>query len=432
MSFMESFLLFFSIAMILFNAFLVLKLIRKRRENPKSENFSIAIKEKEKNPKVAQKIECYLSNECKLEFHRVLDSQLQSFCLENYIQVASLPAGEPRMQTGWESGIASAGLQIGVQKWVASGLYKATASPSQLMMYLDGTFSSMLVGANGQIVNHSGFKLAGSAIIAPAVIFQMLSFVTGQYYLHGITKQLNAINAKLDHLLKLHAAERKAKLFQAEKSIRKLVSIQHPNVEDLLQLKLVETTIGNLHEEYAWLLSECNPEKLQKIESWLTSSRVEELTEKIEQEKIFENLQHAILTDELLHVLPLVEILMNARMAQDREQRARRIGELVAQIRGWEERDFYRSRFPNTPAQHFLDLATRKAKWILDNASINRQKVENLLKKLEIQKQELLQMVSQKSTSIEIRDQLLAQLEKPREVIYIAQPDGSAAVLVKA
>jgi len=123
---------------------------------------------------------------------------------------------------------------------------------------------------------------------------------------------------------------------------------------------------------------------------------------------------------------------MNARMAQDREQRARRIGELVAQIRGWEERDFYRSRFPNTPAQHFLDLATRKAKWILDNASINRQKVENLLKKLEIQKQELLQMVSQKSTSIEIRDQLLAQLEKPREVIYIAQPDGSAAVLVKA
>lgn len=400
-------------------------------EEPPSESAPIAMEEREKNPEVIQRIEWKSQDGDALEFHRVLDSELQSLRFENYIQVANTPASESLMRMGWQSGLAAAGVQIGAQAWGASGLYRATVSPMQLMKYADGTISSIYRGAGGKIAGHAGFQPAGGAVFAPLVIFQVASIVTGQYYLNGITKQLNAINAKLDRLLQLHHVERIAKIRQTEKIIQKLAGMQCPNVEDLLQLKLVETEIGNLHEEYAWLLSECNPEELQKMKSWRTSSRIKELEEKTGREEIFENLAQAILTDELLHVLPLVEILLNARMTQDREQRARRIGELVAQIREWKKQDFYRSNIQDSPAWRFLDSAIEKATWIRRDAILSESEADALVERLKNQKQEVLQMVSQESPVIEVRDRLLEQLARPREVFYIVQPDGAAAVLVE-
>ena len=81
-----------------------------------------------------------------------------------------------------------------------NGFFTATVNPSTLMEYTKGVggLSSIVQGSNGKIISHSGF--INASVFTPIVAFQILSFATGQYYLHGINKQLSKILNKLDDL----------------------------------------------------------------------------------------------------------------------------------------------------------------------------------------------------------------------------------------
>ena len=109
------------------------------------------------------------------------------------------------------SSAAGIGANVGGQATVVGGLYRATASASQLMQYSNGTVSSIVV-EGGQIVGHAGFTAAGAAALAPVAIFSVLATVTGQYYMKDIQKQLNQLNTTLQQILQKIEAEKRGSL----------------------------------------------------------------------------------------------------------------------------------------------------------------------------------------------------------------------------
>ena len=124
-----------------------------------------------------------------------------------------VPLGE-HQKRGIRSSLSSAagiGANVGGQAAVVGGLYRATASASQLMRYSNGTIGSIVVDG-GQIVGHAGFTAAGAAALAPVAIFSVLSTVTGQYYMKDIQKQLSQLNTTLHQLMQKIEAEKRGSL----------------------------------------------------------------------------------------------------------------------------------------------------------------------------------------------------------------------------
>jgi hypothetical protein len=79
------------------------------------------------------------------------------------------------------------------------------------------------------------------------------------------------------------------------------------------------------------------------------------------------NLNMAITTDEILHLMTIIEIVLNSRMSDHVENRAKRLGELLKEVSIWDSKEFYRARFGDTSVADFYSTAIEKAQEIYDN-----------------------------------------------------------------
>ena len=185
------------------------------------------------------------------------------------------------------AGIAS----FGASAYPLTGLYKATASAGELMKLSSGGVGSSVIGANGKIVAQKGFIQVGPSTFTPMIAFQLMSFVTGQYYLNGINKQLKAIDAKLDFIIKELEAEKQGKINSAVLTFRMMAEQRAYSLDDLIVTRMKMTELLDLYcfyitrmeEEYSDILS-----KKRDISNWTNCGDVEEMKAILEKTKFFE------------------------------------------------------------------------------------------------------------------------------------------------
>ena len=127
-----------------------------------------------------------------------------------------------------------------LSKKAPNGLFTASTNIENLTQFKDGSFSTMVRDANGQIQQHAGFvevKGIGGVNIADLVSvgMQAMSFASGMYYLHEINMQLNALNGKMDELMRVRDDEQIGIL----KSINKII-IEISNKEEVSDLDLAQ------------------------------------------------------------------------------------------------------------------------------------------------------------------------------------------------
>lgn len=171
-----------------------------------------------------------------------------------------------------------------------TGLYRATAPAGSLMKLSSGGFSSAVVGQNGKIAAQKGFVEAGKSAFAPMIAFQIMSIVTGQYYLNGINKQLTAINEKLDFIIKELEAEKQGKLNSAVILFRMMASQNSYSLDDLMitRMKMVELLdlyqfyVIRMQEEYDNILNE-----KRGISNWTNCGDVEEMMKILGKSRFF-------------------------------------------------------------------------------------------------------------------------------------------------
>lgn len=202
----------------------------------------------------------------------------------------------------------------------AKALFHATVSPAQLMQYADSTFSSIVRGSQ-HINAHAGFTPVGSVgIFAPLIVFQVLSIVTGQYYMNGITKQLGAISRRIEYLIQLHHTEKISTLQADYERLTELSKRNAYALEDLIEVRMVLKDAYAIHREYSNLVSQINIKEFEKVlEHFSTKTMVNELEKKFIDSNVIFNTNLLLFSRRVLFAAKLLEIKINIYMAQ-REQ----------------------------------------------------------------------------------------------------------------
>ena len=98
-------------------------------------------------------------------------------------------------------------------KKAPNGLFTASTSIDNLTQFKDGSYSTMVRDANGQIQKHAGFVevkgVVGGVNLANLVSvgIQAMSIASGMYYLHEINTQLNTLNEKVNEIIRVRDDE---------------------------------------------------------------------------------------------------------------------------------------------------------------------------------------------------------------------------------
>ena len=162
------------------------------------------------------------------------------------------------------SGVAA---NVGGEATVVSGLYRATASASQLIKYSDGTIGSMVM-EGGKISAHAGFTAAGAAALLPVAVFSVLSTVTGQYYLKDIKKQLNQLNSRIEDLIQKVEARNRGMLDAIYWSLRIIEKQRSFTVDDLVFIRTQSANALSLYYNYIEQLKiKLSDESVEQIQS---------------------------------------------------------------------------------------------------------------------------------------------------------------------
>ena len=243
-----------------------------------------------------------------LKFEAITDAQFNKL-----LPRLQLNREEQDNLSGFLSSLAGGGVNVALMHAATRGLYQATANPATLMELSSGGLGSAVM-LNGRISGHAGFIQAGSAIFTPIIIFQVLAAVTGQYYFHHISKQLNAVQEKLDELLTLHHIERQAKMVKAFHLLSMYLKRETFVTEDFLLINLIQSELTDIREEYYLMLLEAS-KKIKNdgdVISFDSLSDARRVTSTFESTGFIYKLKNCLIADELYHFAKIAQIHMNA------------------------------------------------------------------------------------------------------------------------
>lgn len=168
--------------------------------------------------------------------------------------------------------VANQGMTLAqIAKQAPNGLFTATANPANLSKFANGTTSTMVRDASNHLVEHAGFANVGlRTSVNPAIILsagmQVMSAVSGTYYLHKINAQITDMDAKLEELLNIHHDTNIGRLVAARKSLSEIANREFVDATDLSAIRDYKKTADEIHEEYTYRLKRQEKELNLKID----------------------------------------------------------------------------------------------------------------------------------------------------------------------
>lgn len=321
------------------------------------------------------------------------------------------------------SGIAQVGI---ISALTPNGIYTATASPHLLAKFTDGTFSTMIHSESGKIIRHAGFQSAFSSVFAPIVTFQLLSFITGQYYLHGISKQLEAINRGIDKLLKYQKASWQGDIYAVARIISRLIALKHPNIEDLIVLKNCEEKITSLFESHLLLLKRI--EFIEMPSSFFTIDKVAEIREKLERSDFNFHFSMVINCEKMLYFIKFVELFLNIKLCKYDKNRIDKVKELIEEIETWDKHKTFSLGEGKQHLEIFYNDLMEKLDKVFNDAWINKDKVLELKEEYKKYKSMFIEELNSKGELIERAKEMIRKLHEPQQILLQLE-DGNLYIL---
>jgi hypothetical protein len=207
-----------------------------------------------------------------LSLEKVTDNKLKAKkkYKEVFVSDLSLMTGNVS-QTALQ--VANQGMTLAeIAKQAPNGLFTATANSANLSKFANGTTSTMVRDASGSLVEHAGFADVGiSASVNPAIILsagmQVMSAVSGTYYLHKIYAQITDLDAKLEELLNIHHDTNIGRLIAARKGLSEIANREFVDTTDLSAIRNYKKTADEIYEEYKYRLVRKESELNLKIDS---------------------------------------------------------------------------------------------------------------------------------------------------------------------
>jgi hypothetical protein len=308
------------------------------------------------------------------------------------------------------------------------GIFTATINPQLLTKLADGTFSTMVHGAKG-ITGHFGFTSISASVFTPIIVFQVMSMITGQYYLNGITKQLTRLENRVEELLKLYHNERVSKVNVFNRRINELFQKNYPQIEDLVELRNIRNDISIIFEEYKNNVLAIEPKDTIKTKKFFNTDKLWDVIENNEKSNFEFYMKMLTYCDEMLYVVDLLELILNIRIGSVRSDR---IAEILNNINNWNSNDFFKNLNGNLWINEYYDTIIKTSKEIAYNTFFNSDKewCNKNIKYLEYKKSELSEFINNQNDIIEMRNNIVDKLNKPIEVLLYID-NGNENFLIK-
>lgn len=171
-----------------------------------------------------------------------------------------------------------------IAKAAPGGVFSATAPVSELIKYKDGTVGSIVM-AGEKITNHAGFKEIAVSVANPAAVvgagMQAMAMISGQYYMHRISKQLDGIERGMNRLIDFHHDANIGKLRSIENQMREITGKTYVDATDIIALQSGIRDADSVLIEYMTRLERLgNTGKITEIQVrslWSHLSAVKEL-----------------------------------------------------------------------------------------------------------------------------------------------------------
>lgn len=146
-----------------------------------------------------------------------------------------------------------------IAKQAPNGLFTATIDPSKLSKFKNGTFTTMVHGSENKL-EHFGFtEIAASGAINPAMVvsagMQIMSIVSGTYYLNQINSQIHQVDEKLNELIQFHHDENIGKLKAARKGLSEIANRDVVDIADINAIRIYKKTCQEIQEEYSYRIN---------------------------------------------------------------------------------------------------------------------------------------------------------------------------------
>lgn len=191
--------------------------------------------------------------------------------------------------------------QTALTAFAFNGLLKCDI-PLKDLCRVNGNPDAMrgMVIKNGKISQQASFTEAGFGNMAPLMVFQCMAAVTSQYYQQIITERLKAIDSKLDNIVRILAAEDRAKL---RVSYIRFVELSKKNTYDIADKQIISEFSGYveiIREKYRELLA--GIKNLNVGYKWSDKKEAELKIQALNDSHYFENLDMAMQAEVLTFI----------------------------------------------------------------------------------------------------------------------------------
>lgn len=144
-------------------------------------------------------------------------------------------------------------MQTGLLVESYSGLLKCNIELSELAKSNDGLYRGFKV-SNGKIAQQGKFMEV--SIPKPLIAFQVLSFITGQYYQHCITQRLDEIKCGVSEILKMMDKSDEAEFKSAYDYFDLLLGWNHYRPEDYNNAVAYNLKLDKLRNKYQGMVND--------------------------------------------------------------------------------------------------------------------------------------------------------------------------------
>ena len=198
-----------------------------------------------------------------------------------------------------------------------SGALRCNIDISKLAHSQDG-FLRGFVMSDGKIAEQAKFTEIPSVSVTPMLAFQIASMITGQYYQHIITSQLNSISQKLDQVLSLLEEEDKAVIENDFSQLKDLSSFDNFGMEDSIALRKIQDDAGKLRKKYKSLVLKINVDDVGR--SWFRDKgEAEDWFKALNDSKFIPYMQVAFMAEYLFYCSNMV--LLEREFAKPESER---------------------------------------------------------------------------------------------------------------
>ena len=290
-----------------------------------------------------------------------------------------------------------------------------------------------MIHEGGRIASHAGFLPVSATVFAPIAIMQLMSMITGQYYMNGITKQLKSIEKKIDLLIKFHHTEKYARLLNARKILHMLCDVGNPSIEHLTQLKIIEIEIGAIYHEYLQYLEESKEAHNKIADDWYFSSKKSfNRLFSIDNDSNFSfNLYIVSIADEIIHLIPIIEFMINVKINNNENSRYKQINELYNKISCLNKDDLFVYSTGNKMLEDYYNKFIEWAEKFLKETCFYENESKKRLEEMKDRKRKLYLDVNESIETLNIKTKLVEHMTKPMEILYSIDEAGNNKVFIK-